>query len=472
MAGGALSTLADLLAPATLDGHTWRGREETDDVVRRLAAGLIAVGVRPGDRVTWWLPNRWQGVALYLACWQVGAVAAPLHHRLSVQEAQALVARIAPRAIFVAHDLPHLRGAAAIGGPHDAWPVLTARAPLAGPVAPAPDGLATLLATSGSDGRPKLVAHTHAALLAKAQSMTVVHGLGAADTVLLPAPLAHISGLLNGVLLPAASGMRVVLVPRWDPGRALSTIADEAVTFVVGPPTVGGQLLAVEVFSVAQVASVRLYSCGGAGVTAAFAERAAALLDCVVKRTYGSTEAPTVTTSWVGDPVERGWHTDGRVTSGAQLRVDDAGELWLRGAELFARYWDDDSSLDGDGWFPTGDLAHLDGGWLTVTGRRKELIIRGGENVSPREVETVCQSLPGISDCAVVGYPDEIYGERVGLVVVGSTPTLDAVRAHCAAAGLARYKTPERVVGVAAMPTLTVGKPDRGALAEMLSASA
>lgn len=464
----AVTTLSSLVAPATRDGTRWRGRDESHDEVRRLAAGLRAVGVRPGDRVAWWLPNRWEAVALYFATWQLGAVAAPLHHRLSRAEAEALLARVGPRALLVAHDLPHLRGAAAVGGPHDAYRMLVDRPPLADPAEVGADELAVLLATSGSEGRPKLVAHSRRALADKACAMVGVHGLTAADTVLMPAPLAHISGLLNGVLLPAASGMRVVLEAKWQPGRALDAVAADRVTFLVGPPTLGAQLVA-EPDARVRAESLRLYSCGGAGVTEEFAERTAAALDCVVKRTYGSTEAPTVTTSWAGDPVERGWCTDGRPTSSVELRVDSAGELHLRGPELFLRYWDDPSPFDEDGWYPTGDLATIEDGWLTVAGRRKELIIRGGENISPREVESACASMPGVQQCVVVGYPDPIYGERVAVVVVGeSSLTVEAVQQHCAAVGLGKLRWPERLLHVAAIPTLTVGKPDRSALRELL----
>jgi cyclohexanecarboxylate-CoA ligase len=389
-----------------------------------------------------------------------------------VAEAQALLARIQPRALFVAHDLPHLRGAAAVGGRHDAWPTFVDRAPLPSPLDPV-DDVAVLLATSGSEGRPKLVAHTATALAGKAAQMAGVHAVGADDTILLPAPMAHVSGLLNGLLLPAASGMRVVLAARWDGERGVAAVERDAVTFLVGPPTLGAQLMSAPGFTPDRVASLRLWSCGGAGVTPAFAVRAAERLGCVVKRTYGSTEAPTVTTSWAGDPVERGWTTDGRSTGTAELRVDESGELWVRGPELFARYWDDPSPVV-DGWFPTGDLASLDDeGWLTVTGRRKELIIRAGENVSPAEVEAVCATLPGVAECVVVGVPDDVLGERIGLVVVpaagagggvSGAPTLADVQAHCAAAGLAKPKWPEVVVTVGEIPTLTVGKPDRPAL--------
>jgi acyl-CoA synthetase (AMP-forming)/AMP-acid ligase II len=228
-------------------------------------------------------------------------------------------------------------------------------------------------------------------------------------------------------------------------------------------------------FAAQRVASVRLISCGGAGVTPEFARRASDVFGAVVKRTYGSTEAPTMTTSYAGDPAERGWTTDGRPVGDVELRVDPVtGELSVRGRELFTSYDDPDvtaQALDDDGWFRTGDRARVDDGWLTILGRLGDTIIRGGENVDPAEVEAVCASLPGVAQTVVVGYPDEEMGERVGLVVVGRAPSADEVRAHCAAAGLARFKTPERVLAVAEMPILTVGKPDRSALSLLLSSS-
>jgi acyl-CoA synthetase (AMP-forming)/AMP-acid ligase II len=173
-----------------------------------------------------------------------------------------------------------------------------------------------------------------------------------------------------------------------------------------------------------------------------------------------------VTTSYAGDPVEAGWSTDGRATGDVELRlVND--ELQVRGSELFVGYDDPVATaavLDDDGWYRTGDRASLTNGWLTAFGRLDDTIIRGGENVMPGEVESVCASLRGVGQAIVVGYPDDEMGERIGLVVVGREPTVDEVRAHCAAAGLARFKTPERIVRVDVMPILTVGKPDRETL--------
>ena len=260
---------------------------------------------------------------------------------------------------------------------------------------------------------------------------------------------------------------------RWSAADALELIEREGVTFMIGPPTYFVQMMATPGFSPERLSSVRLISCGGAGVDSGFAKRAADAFDAVVKRTYGSTEAPTVTTSYAGDPPERGWTSDGRPVGDVELRVDaETGELSVRGSELFVGYDDPQATqaaFNADGWFHTGDRAEINDGWLTVFGRLGETIIRGGENVDPGEVEHVCATLPGVGQAVVVGYPDEEMGQRVGLVVVGRAPTVDEVRTHCAALGLARFKTPDRVLEVAEIPVLTVGKPDRTALQQLFT---
>jgi cyclohexanecarboxylate-CoA ligase len=431
VAGAVLSSLADLAPPHLVDGDTRLSAGEVGDRADKYAASLQRDDYQP-----FVASSTTDSIVTFLGCWRAGAVAAPLHSRLTDREQ----AEIRDRVLAL----------------------------------PREDGLAVVLATSGSSGRPKLVRHRSTALAYKARLMADVHALTDSDVVLMPAPLAHVSGLLNGILLPGAAGMTVVLMQRWSAADALDLIERESVTFMIGPPTYFVQMMASPQFTPERVASVRLISCGGAGVDANFAKRAADTFGAVVKRTYGSTEAPTVTTSYAGDDTERGWTTDGRPVGDVELRIDEqTGELSVRGSELFVGYDDPEVTakvLSADGWFRTGDRARIDDGWLTVLGRIGETIIRGGENVDPHEVEQVCAALPGIGQVVVVGYPDEEMGERVGLVVVGREPSLDEVRSHCAGHGLARFKTPERVLGVAEIPVLTVGKPDRKALTALLAA--
>src|SRR5438045_5889887 len=193
--------------------------------------------------------------------------------------------------------------------------------------------------------------------------MAAVHGLTVDDAILMPAPLAHISGLLNGVTVPGVVPMKSVLMAKWDPTAALELIERERITFMIGPPTFFVGLMDAPAFSPSSVASLRLVSSGGAGVTPAFVERASAAFGCVVKRTYGSTEAPTITTSQPGDDPVRAASTDGRATGSVRLRIDPStGEVLVQGPELFRRYLDDAQTagaVTSHGRFRTGDPGRL-----------------------------------------------------------------------------------------------------------------
>jgi cyclohexanecarboxylate-CoA ligase len=310
--------------------------------------------------------------------------------------------------------------------------------------------------------------------------MVALHGLGRRDVVLMPAPAAHVSGLLNGVLVPGVAGMRTVWMSRWDPSAAVDLIEAEQVSFMIGPPTFFVTLMGAASFSPAKVGSLRLVSSGGAGVTPAFVTEASAALGAVVKRTYGSTEAPTITTSGADDPPDRACLTDGRATGEAEVRVVDqlsgrdqpagtTGEVWVRGPELFVGYASGPATREAfarGGWFRTGDLGRLDAdGWLTIVGRIKDIIIRGGENISAAEVEGHLEAHPVVQQAAAVGYPDDRLGEKVCAVVVASAPfDVAACRTWFESRGVTRFKWPERVLQLSSMPLLGAGKIDRAGL--------
>lgn len=455
--------------PERLDGAA------LDEAVAAVAGGLAARGVGPGDVVAWQLPNGAAAVVLFRACWRVGAIAVPLHHRAGAPEVAGLVARVEPALVVVGpgYEVPEV-GATPVCSLVGTT-ALALRAALDGPPHAtgssdaAPGDVALVLFTSGSTGRPKGVLHTHRALVGKARTMVDVHGLGADDVTLVPAPLAHVSGLLNGVLVPGVVPFGAVLVDRWDPARALATIESEGVSFMVGPPTFFVGLLDALGGAPERVRSLRLVSCGGAGVSEAFAREAAAGLGCVVKRTYGSTEAPTVTTSTPSDPPEAGWTTEGRPVGAAEVRIAAGGEVQVRGPEVLAGYLDPDDEdgvlLDG-GWFRTGDRGLVDPtGRLVVTGRLRDLIIRGGENVEPAEVEALLEAHPTVRAAVVVGVADRRLGERVAAAVeVDGAFSAEDCHAWFAEQGAARHKVPEVVAVVDRLPLLPAGKPDRAAV--------
>jgi cyclohexanecarboxylate-CoA ligase len=460
------------------DGRRLDGRQ-VEDLVARLAGGLRARGVRRGDAVAWQLPNWAETVLLFRACWRLGAVAAPIHHLAGTADLEHLLAQAGPRVVLAAAHLPLAGwpGAIPVRGAADGFGALLSGAPMVPPAASAasaaaPTALATILFTSGSTGVPKGVLHTQRGLAGKARSFVGVHGLRAADALLMPAPMAHVSGLLNGVLIAGSVPMTTVLMDRWDPERAAAVIPEERISFLAGVPTFPLTLMAAAAFRPEAMASLRLVSVGGAGVSPAFVASATDALGAVVKRTYGSTEAPNITTTPTRGRVDtaRARETDGRPAVDVELRLAVDGELLVRGPELFVGYVDaaaTRSALD-RGWYRTGDLATVDAdGWLTIVGRKRDVIIRGGENIAAGSVEATLEAHPSVRQAVVVGEPDERLGERVCAFVVvapGGGFDLAACRAWFESRGQARFVTPERVVVVDALPLMPMGKPDRGAL--------
>jgi acyl-CoA synthetase (AMP-forming)/AMP-acid ligase II len=463
-----------------VDGDRRFDGPELEEMVAGLAGGLRSLGVRRGDVVSWQMPNWWEALVLYRACWRCGALAAPLHHQFGAAEVEYMVDLLEPAVTFSSPTLPlaEHEGAITVRAEDLRFEQLLAGTPVR--TSPnRPSDLAVVIFTSGSTGRPKAVLHTHRGLAYKSRTMTGVHGLSESDAVLMPAPMAHVSGLLNAVLVPGAAAMRVVLMERWDVQRGLRLIEQEGVSYMIGPPTMFTALMEDPGFAPSKVASMRVVSSGMMGVTPEFIEAAHAGLGAIVKRSYGSTEAPTVSTCANTDPQERCRDTDGQAVGDAVIRIADPttgrwrpagheGEVWIRGPELFAGYSDPQETAASmhRGWFRSGDLGVMDpDGWLAITGRIKELIIRGGENISSSEVERALELHPGITQAVVVGRPDARLGERVVAFVVGSGDfDLAECRRWFTEHGVARFKTPEVVVHLSEVPLLAAGKPDRAAL--------
>jgi cyclohexanecarboxylate-CoA ligase len=469
-----------------VDGDRRFDGPQLEEMVAGLAGGLRSLGVRRGDVVSWQMPNWWEALVLYRACWRCGALAAPLHHQFGAAEVEYMVDLLEPAITFSSPTLPlaEHEGTITVRAEDLRFEQLLAGTPVrTSPNRPA--DLAVVIFTSGSTGRPKAVLHSHRGLAYKSRAMTGVHGLSETDAVLMPAPMAHVSGLLNAVLVPGAAAMRTVLMERWDVQRGLALIEQEGVSYMIGPPTMFNALMEDSSFAPSKVASMRVVSSGMMGVTPEFIESAHAGLGAIVKRSYGSTEAPTVSTCANTDPQERCRDTDGRAVGDAEIRIADPttgrwrpagheGEVWIRGPELFAGYSDPEETAASmhRGWFRSGDLGVMDDeGWLAITGRIKELIIRGGENISSSEVERALELHPGIKQAVVVGRPDDRLGERVVAFVVGSADfDLAECRRWFTEHGVARFKTPEIVVHLDEVPLLAAGKPDRTALKDRAAA--
>ena len=446
-------------------GDTRLSTADLDSRTARLAGALNARGIGHGDRAAFQLPVGIDAIVVYRACWKIGVVPVALHPLAGPAQLEQALEQSEPALLISAPGAPLLStpGAATVeqlsGG---AVPAMS--------VADNDDAL--VMFTSGSTGAPKGVVHTHASLAYKASESVEVHGFGADDVVLMPAPLAHVSGLLHAVLVPGAVGATAVLMSKWDPGDALDLIEAEGVTWMVGPPTFFIGLMDHPEFGPDRVTSLRLISFGGAGVSPSFAERAGAQLGAVVKRAYGSTEAPTITTSRHDDPPNRMIGTDGRPFGGSEIRVDSDRELWVRGPELARGYLDPDRTSEHfvDGWFRTGDLATIDDGWLTITGRLGDRIIRAGENISASEVEHHLEAHPAIRAAVAVSEPDERLGERVAAFVIAPDGfDLAQCQSWFQERGAARYITPERIELLDEFPVLASGKVDRASLAARLS---
>jgi cyclohexanecarboxylate-CoA ligase len=474
-------------APAVVDGEVSLDAGALERLVGSVAGGLAGLGVGRGDVVAWQLPNWWEALVLFRACWRLGAVAGPIHHQVGAAEVGAMVSDLGPRVSLSAAGMPlaDLVDAVGVRSGDRRFDQLVA-APAAPPGGGRGSDVAVVLFTSGSTGQPKAVLHTHRGLAYKARSMVAAHGLTAHDVALMPSPLAHVSGLLNAVLVPGAAAMGVVLMEKWDPQRGVVLAGEHRVSFMIGPPTLFVGMMDVAGYR-SSVECLRLVSCGAMGVTPEFIDAAREGLGALVKRTYGSTEAPTVTTSSWQDSAEKARDTDGHSVGDAEIRVVEPGtgrslragargEVLVRGPELFVGYGDDAQTREAvrRGWFATGDLGTLDAdGWLTIVGRLKELIIRGGENIASAEVERVLELHPDVRQAVVVGCPDRRLGERVAAFVVGSDRVdVDECRRWFAAQGVARFKTPEVVVHLDEIPLLGVGKPNRPVLRERAAALA
>jgi acyl-CoA synthetase (AMP-forming)/AMP-acid ligase II len=449
------------------------GSDELLALTQAVAGGLRARGVQRGDAIAWQLPNCLEAAILYCAAWWLGAVAVPLHQQLTAREVEAVLAQLEGVTLLSDADVnaPLLEGL-------QKSPVRTSPA--------APGDVAVVLTTSGSSGRPKSVIHTQRTVAHKARQLAILHGTGIDDAVLVPAPMAHLAGMFHGLLHPVSTGVKAVVMQGWDSARGLELVRSQRVTMLFGPPVFALGIAAAPGFSRDAVESIRLIAGGGTTITEDFAREMSATYGAVVKRTYGSTEAPFLTTSLPGDPVERGWTTDGRVAPGADVQLRDPvsgaiapaedgrmeGEVWVRGPELAEGYVDREQTDAAfiEGWFRTWDLAVIEDGWFRVTGRSADIIIRGGANISASEVEGALEQHPAIRQAVVVGYPDDVYGERIGAFVVADE-AID--RERCvewfAEYGLAKYKVPDRVVVVDAIPVLpTFQKPDRNVLRERM----
>ncbi|WP_018333115.1 acyl-CoA synthetase [Actinomycetospora chiangmaiensis] len=467
---------------ALVAGPTRVTYAELDDRVRRLAAGLRGLGVGPGDRVAHLGPNHPAFVETLFATTGLGAVFVPLNTRLAPAEIAFALGDTSPR-VVVAH--PGGSGASSlplddsndaplsleVGGSYDTLIDGSDRADL---VDSDPDALAVLMFTSGTTGRPKAACLTHANLTWNALNVVVDIDLRSDEVCLLSAPLFHAAALGMTCLPVLLKGGTLVLEPAFDVDRTLDLVESERVTIMFGVPTMFATIARSPRFADADLSSVRYLLCGGAPVPPAlldvYAARGPAFL-----QGYGMTEAapgvllldPAHARSKVG--------TAGRPHFFSDVALSEVGEILVRGPHVVPGYWqrpEESAAAFDDGWFRSGDVATVDDdGFHRIVDRVKDLYISGGENVSPAEVEGVLTGHPEVVDAAVVGVPDDRWGEvgHAWVVLAAGSTTTPADLLAWLDGRLARFKTPRTVEVVDALPRNPTGKLDKPALRRSLS---
>jgi cyclohexanecarboxylate-CoA ligase len=479
---------------------------ELDSLVARAAGALRTLGVRPGDIVSFQLPNWLEAAVVHYAAIRLGAASNPIspiyrHREVSfiLRQARSRVVAIPDRfrrfdyrsmLTEIRPQLPDLEHVLVVGesGPGMlSFSRAVQNADAALPVPRRATDIALVLFTSGTEAQAKGVLHSHNTLVYECASMITLYEMTDADRILMPSPVTHITGLLYGMQLPLMLGTSAVFQDIWDPDMALALIERERCTLSIGATPFLHALAHSPRLSDHDIGSLRVFGCGGADVPPALIREAHERLGIVASRLYGSTECPTVTGTPLRAPIELHAETDGCAIGPEELRVvgDDGdevaggarGNLQVRGPELCLGYIDaalNRAAFTEDGWFVTGDLAVVDeNGNVTIAGRAKDIIVRGGENLSAKEIEDLLREHPAVTDVAIVGYPDEALGERVCAFVVAHAPVeLEDLVTFLRGRRIANQKLPEHLRLVAELPKTASGKVQKYQLRDRLRAEA
>ena len=479
---------------------------ELDQQVSAVASGLADLGVGTGDVVSVQLPNWPEFVVLNFAVARVGAVLNSLPAMFRHRELEYILSRACPkvyviprqvgdvdflaRAEALRESIPELQHIVVVrGDPGRAIAfdrLLQTRPEDLTQLAPASDDLGFLVFTSGTEAMPKGVLYTHEILEFSVRSVVEALGVGSGDVIFMPSPLASTTGVLNGMDMLAFLHTKLVLLERWNPRTAADLIERERCAFTFIAATFLHDLTYLDGIATRDLSSFRLFACGGSPIPVKLTRDAEEVLGCRVLRAYGSSEQTFVVLNRPTDRSERAYTTDGLALPGREVRILDSagrpvpagepGEIVCRGPNVAVGYFGapelNARSFDRDGFYHSSDLGVLDkDGYLTVVGRKKELIIRGGMNISPMEIETRLAEHPDVSEVAVVGYPDDRLGERACAFVVppaGSTPVLADLTEFLLAGGMAKYKLPERLKIVDVLPRTPVGKVHKASLSTLL----
>ncbi|EFB8859905.1 medium-chain fatty-acid--CoA ligase [Escherichia coli] len=469
-----------------------------DHAARCLANWMLAKGIESGDRIAFQLPGWCEFTVIYLACLKIGAVSVPLLPSWREAELVWVLNKCQAKMFFaptlfkqtrpvdlilpLQNQLPQLQQIVGVDKLAPATSslslsqIIADNTSLTTAITTHGDELAAVLFTSGTEGLPKGVMLTHNNILASERAYCVRLNLTWQDVFMMPAPLGHATGFLHGVTAPFLIGARSVLLDIFTPDACLALLEQQRCTCMLGATPFVYDLLNLLEKQPADLSALRFFLCGGTTIPKKVArecqQRGIKLLSV-----YGSTESSPHAVVNLDDPLSRFMHTDGYAAAGVEIKVvDDArktlppgceGEEASRGPNVFMGYFDEPEltarALDEEGWYYSGDLCRMDeAGYIKITGRKKDIIVHGGENISSREVEDILLQHPKIHDACVVAMPDERLGERSCAYVVLKAPhhslSLEEVVAFFSRKRVAKYKYPEHIVVIEKLPRTASGK--------------
>ncbi len=469
-----------------------------DHAASCLANWMLAKGIESGDRIAFQLPGWCEFTVIYLACLKIGAVSVPLLPSWREAELVWVLNKCQAKMFFaptlfkqtrpvdlilpLQNQLPQLQQIVGVDKLAPATSslslsqIIADNTSLTTAITTHGDELAAVLFTSGTEGLPKGVMLTHNNILASERAYCARLNLTWQDIFMMPAPLGHATGFLHGVTAPFLIGARSVLLDIFTPDACLALLEQQRCTCMLGATPFVYDLLNVLEKQPADLSALRFFLCGGTTIPKKVArecqQRGIKLLSV-----YGSTESSPHAVVNLDDPLSRFMHTDGYAAAGVEIKVvDDArktlppgceGEEASRGPNVFMGYFDEPEltarALDEEGWYYSGDLCRMDeAGYIKITGRKKDIIVRGGENISSREVEDILLQHPKIHDACVVAMSDERLGERSCAYVVLKAPhhslSLEEVVAFFSRKRVAKYKYPEHIVVIEKLPRTTSGK--------------
>ncbi|MFN8217828.1 MAG: AMP-binding protein [Solirubrobacterales bacterium] len=467
---------------------------QLDADANRLANFLIGAGVKPGDVVSVQMPNWYETVVIDLGVMRAGAVMNPLlpnyrgkelRHMLGVGGVRVYFCPVAYRnfdhaglAAELRAEMADLEHVVAVADPAEEtdrfyqWLRQNSADP---PTLEVPAAaVSELIFTSGTEAEPKAIMHTEQNTNFSARAVASSLGLGSGDVVWMPSPIGHSTGFNYGVRPALYLGLPLVLQDQWSPADAARLVESQRCSYTIAATTFVSDICEHAAANAVDLSSMRLFGSGGSPIPPEIVN-AAAVLGMNVLRLYGSTELLMATTNRPGDPEEKLMETDGRALDDVEVAVRDEagrelvgepGEIFVRGPNTCVGFFNDpqrtSATFLADGWVRSGDLGILDEeGFLTIVGRKKEIIIRGGLNIAPREIEELILLHPAVAEAAVVGLPHPRLGEATCAAVVlreGQSLDLADLVAFLRQQGMATYKLPQRLELLAALPRTLTGK--------------